>query len=650
MKTLPISRLPGIALNLILILFAARAGLAIAPAGAMQYAEPPFFAKKVAAGELPPVAMRVPAEPRIMDMKKLGREPGEYGGRLRMLMGKHKDIRMMTVYGYARLIGYNEKFELVADILKSFDVQEGRIFTFHLRKGHKWSDGKPFTSEDFRYGWNDVIADEDIGRRGYNRALLVDGKPPQFEVIDETTVRYTWQKPNPNFLPALAAPRPLYLYKPAHYLRQFHKKYQKPDTLAALIKEAKVRDWVALHFGRARQYRPDNPEQPVLTPWRNTVRPPADQFVFVRNPYYHRVDASGKQLPYIDKVVMRMGSKSLIPLKTSSGEADLQARYLYFDNYTVLKQSEKRNNLKVHLWRAGGGSVMTLLPNLNVKDMVWRKVFRDVRFRRALSVAIERHEINQILYFGLARESGNSVIPESPLYKNAYQVAWSRYQPALARKLLDDMGLTTRDGDGYRLLPDGRRLEIVVETAGESTLQTDILELIVDYYKAVGIKLFARPSQRENLRRRVFSGQTLMSVWFGLDNGVPSAETNPSELVPSSQSQLQWPRWGLYRETSGQKGDKPDMPKVLELISLSEKWNVSKEHQERVKIWHAMLKIFCDQVYTIGIVNGTLQPIVVSADLHNVPEKAVYSWAPGAYFGVYMMDSFWFNPGTGVAK
>ena len=115
---------------------------------------------------------------------------------------------------------------LKPDILKRVDSVENRIFTLHLRKGHKWSDGHPFTSEDFRYYWEDIANNPELSKGGPNKLLIVDGELPSVEFPDEYTVRYSWSNPNPYFLSALAGARPLYIYKPAHYLRQFHARYQ----------------------------------------------------------------------------------------------------------------------------------------------------------------------------------------------------------------------------------------------------------------------------------------------------------------------------------------------------------------------------------------------------------------------------------------
>lgn len=626
----------------VIALAALLASLAAGLAPAHAFIETSTLAARVEKGELPSVERRLPDEPLVVDMKAIGRQPGRHGGVMRMLMGKQKDIRMMTVYGYARFVGYDQNLRLKPDILKSYEVTDGRIFTFHLRKGHKWSDGHPFTSEDIRYAWQDVITDKDVSRGYVPGALLVNGKPPAFEVIDELTVRFTWQEPNPNFLPALAAPRPLFLAKPAHYLKQFHKKYQTPEKLKKLIAKYRVRNWRGLQIKLGRQYRPENPDLPTLDPWRNTTKPPAENFVFERNPYFHRVDENGRQLPYIDKVTMRMGSTSLIPTKTGAGESDLQARYIRFDNYTFLKEAESRSGYRVLLWRAGVGSAMALLPNLNVKDEMWRKLNNDVRFRRALSLAINRREINQVVFYGLAHESADSVLRQSPLYSDEYAKAWASHDPKTANLLLDAVGLTRRDSEGYRLLPNGERAQIIVETAGESTEQTDILELIGDHWREVGIKIFTRATQRDVLRRRVFSGQTVMSVWSGMDNAIPTPQTNPAEVAPSSSAQLQWPQWGQYYESNARKGEKPTGA-ALELARLRAAWGRSTTDAERVAIWKKMLKIYSDQVFSIGTVNGAIQPVVVARRLRNVPAEGIYSYSPGAFFGIYHMDAFWYE-------
>lgn len=607
------------------------------------FSEPLMLGAQVSAGALPPVAERLPRRPMVAEMPYEGQTVGRYGGDMTMLMASARDTRIMNVYGYARLVGYDHNLDIVPDLAERVEVEGERSFTFHLRPGHKWSDGSPFTTEDFRYFWDDVANNEDLSPTGPPIQLMVDGEPPRIDIIDETTIRYSWSKPNPGFLPAIAGAYPLYIYQPSTYLKQFHVDYAEPEALQARVKEAGQRDWAALHNRKNNMYRNDNPELPALDPWVLATKPPSERFVFLRNPYYHRVDSTGQQLPYIDRVVFQIADSKLVPAKTGAGESDLQARYLRFDNYTFLKESEKRSGYRVHLWSTETGSQIALYPNLNASDPVWRALLRDVRFRRALSLAVNRHEINQVIYYGLADEQNNAVLKGSPLYREEYATAWAQFDPAMANRLLDEIGLTARDKEGIRLLPDGRPMIIVVETAGESTEETDVLELIGDTWRGVGVKLFPKPSQREVLRNRVFSGEAIMTVWTGIENGLPTADMSPHEFAPTTQQQPMWPKWGQYLETSGESGDEIDMPAPQRLLELMEAWTYAPSREARVAVWHEMLHIFTDQVYTIGTVANVPQPVVVNGKLRNVPAKAMYGWDPGAHFGIYKPDCFWFD-------
>jgi peptide/nickel transport system substrate-binding protein len=624
----------------------ATAGIEILGADAPALLQPPIetpaLQKAVASGDLPPVKARLPRNPRVLNANHQERI-GSHGGEWRMLVGREKDVRLLAVYGYARLVGYTQDFDLVPDILESVEIEDGRIFTLKLREGHRWSDGHPFTTEDFRYWWEDMANNPELSPTGPPRTMLVDGEAPKVTFPDATTVRYAWSKPNPFLLPALAGARPLYIYAPAHYLRAFHERYAAPEELAERVEEAGARNWAQLHNRKDNLYRFDNPELPVLQPWHNTTGMPATRFILERNPFFHRVDAGGRQLPYIDRVLVTVTAGDLIPVKAASGDADLQARGLNFNHYTVLKQDEERGGYDVRLWPTVRGSELALYPNLNVDDPVWRELVRDVRFRRALSLSINRRELNQVVYFGLGQEGNQSVLPESPLYRPEYRSAWAEFDLEQANALLDEIGLTERNDRGFRLLPDGRPMEIVVETAGENPEEVDILQLIADSWGDIGIRMFAKPLQREVLRNRIFAGETLIAMWFGYENGVPTADMSPQEFVPVQQHSYQWSKWGQYYETSGQSGEPVDMPAGQRLLELYDAWLLAPTKAERREIWHEILEIQAEEVFTIGLVARIPQPVVVANDLRNVPEEAIYNWDPGAQFGVYHPDTFWYE-------
>ncbi|WP_457302752.1 ABC transporter substrate-binding protein, partial [Phyllobacterium sp. P5_D12] len=350
-----------------------------------------------------------------------------------------------------------------------------------------------------------------------------------------------------------------------------------------------------------------------------------------------------RQLPYIDRFVLNVSSSSIIPAKTGAGESDLQATGIDFADYTFLKDAEDRYPVKVDLWKMTRGSRVAILPNLNCGDDVWRGLFRDVRVRRALSLAIDRHEINMAVFYGLGVPSADTLLPESPLFKPEYANAWIDHDTEQANALLDEAGLQNRDEDGIRLLPDGRLAEITIETPGESSVDTDVLELVTDHWRKIGIALFIRTSQRDIFRSRAMGGRIMMSIWYGMDNGVATADMNPGQLAPTMDDQLQWPLWGMYYLSHGSQGKAADLPEAIQLTELLGRWQRSAHLAERTEIWQQMLAIYTQQVFSIGLVNGTLQPIVRTSRLQNVPEKGLYGFDPTSYLGIYMPDTFWLS-------
>ncbi|GGO77088.1 peptide ABC transporter substrate-binding protein [Marinobacterium nitratireducens] len=608
------------------------------------YNEAPALAEQVAAGTLPPLEQRLPQKPLQLDYEALGRKVGQYGGKLSMLMGKEKDTRRMTVYGYARLVGYSEQLELVPDILESVEVDHERVFTLHLREGHRWSDGEPFTSEDFRYWWEDVANNEQLYPVGPPALLKVNGRFPTVTFPDATTVRYEWQDPNPDFLASLAAAAPLYIYAPAHYMKQFHEKYADAGELAQRVEQQHKRDWSALHTSLGRLYRNDNPDLPVLQPWHQTTASPSSRYLFERNPYFHRVDPEGNQLPYIDSIVMGITESKLIPAKAATGETDLQAQYLRFSDYTLLKRNAPDYGFRVALWQIAKGAHQALFPNLNHEDPAWRELFRDVRFRRALSLAINRAEINRVIYYGMAVTGQNTLLPRSPLYKPEYRERWAEFDIDKANALLDDIGLTDRDNAGIRKLPDGRSLEIIVETFDGTSEQADVLQLIADSWRQIGVQLHIKPSNLDNVRRRVYAGEAQMTISSGLENGIATVANSPYELAPVKQEYYQWPKFGQYYETNGAAGSPIDMPEAKHLMELLGSWYGAESEQGRREAWQQMLDVHADNVFSIGILAGVMQPIAIDSQLQNVPDEGIWNWDPGAHFGLYSPDTFWLKP------
>ncbi len=611
--------------------------LASDPLAALQ--ETPMFADKVKAGTLPPVARRIPEQPFVVKTFAGDDGPGRQGGQLTMLMVRTRDTVMMTVYSYTRLIVYDAAFKLEPDILESYENKEDRAFTFKLRAGHKWSDGHPFTTEDFRFFWEDIANNKDLSPSGPPVELLVDGKPPKVEIVDERTIRYSWDTPNPYFIQSQARAAPLFLFTPAHYLKKFHPRYT--DAAKGGQRDG---DWVQIFRRVDTMFTNDNADMPTLNPWVLTTPPPAQRYVFVRNPYYHRIDEMGQQLPYADRVIFAVTSPNLIAAKAALGEANLQLRYLKMRDYTFLQNSARRSGVSVRLWEVGSGSQLALFPNLNTNDAEWRGLFRDVRFRRALSTAIDRDELNQVVYLGLATPSNNTVMSRSELFKPAYATQWATYDPKAASKLLDEIGLTGRDADGIRRLPDGRAAVVVVESQSEMTEDADTLQLIADGWKKIGIKMLVKLQTLENFWRRTASGEALMTAYAGVFNAVPTPDTSPREFAPVAGTGLQWLKWGMYIESKGKQGEKCDMPEARKLLDDVKEWEHATDEAGRREAWEKILQTNAEQVFSIGTVNGIRQPIVVGPEIRNVPKEGFYAWDPGGYVGLYQPDTFWVAP------
>jgi peptide/nickel transport system substrate-binding protein len=604
--------------------------------------ESPFLAARVASGELPPVAERVPAVPVVRDMEALGREFGVQGGRLRTMVTRARDVRLMVTWGYARLVGYTETYTLEPDLLRDVEVEDGRRFTLRLRPGHRWSDGHPFTAADFRYYWEDVANNPELSPSGPPAFLLVDGAYPTVSFPDDETVIYEWPVPNPRFLPTLAQARPPFIYRPAHYLKQFHAAYADEATLSAMVEADRARNWAQLHNSRDEMYDFDVPDLPTLQPWINLNERNNQRYDLVRNPFFHRIDARGVQLPYIDEVEVTVAAGGLITARLAQGEADLQVRGIGFSDTAVLKAGEDSGGYTTHLWISGVGSEIALYPNLNYEEPELRALLRDRRFRRAMSLGIDRRAISELLYFGLAKTRTVSPLEQSPFFDPA--LAEAPFDPDEANRLLDELGLTARAGDGTRLLPSGQRLDIVAESAGERQEESDALELVAEMWRGIGLNLIHRPLDRDILRNLAYRGAAMMPVWSAWNNGIPTAAYPPEEQTPVRQDTFTWPKWGQYFQTKGQAGEPPDTEEGIRLLELYHDWLGATGEAGRATAWQEILDIHAREEFVIGLVNRVPQPVVASNRLRNVPTEGLYAWDPGAHLGVHRMDEFFFAP------
>ena len=423
--------------------------------------EPPALAAKVAAGELPPVADRLPVNPVVVG----GREAiGTYGGEVRMI---HFDpVWFISEYGWfaERMLAYSDidLRTIVPNVFESWEIEEdGKSFTFHLRKGMKWSDGEPVTTEDVEFWWVDLATNTDLSS-SVSWQYRHGGEVMQLDILDDYSFKITFAAPFGNF--------PAYLTRwhmgdwliPKHYLKQFHAKYEDEAKLNSMASEKQLEGWAQLFnnkngWGINIWQGPENaPEYPSLSAWVIASQPEEGLFLWDRNPYYWKVDQVGNQLPYVDNIrIDYVASHEIVSMKIIQGDLDYVGPHdVSIARYPLYKENEPGNNYVVGDYLSCMTDRYTLYPQHNLpEDPVLEKLVNHPNFVKALSVAIDRDEINESLFFGMARMGQLGPMPSSKYYKEKYGTAWAQYDPDLANKLLDEMGLDKRDGEGFRLRP-----------------------------------------------------------------------------------------------------------------------------------------------------------------------------------------------------
>ncbi|MFT3735847.1 MAG: ABC transporter substrate-binding protein [Rhodocyclaceae bacterium] len=335
--------------------------MAMLMAGAAQaYNEAPELAAAVKLGKLPPVAQRLPNKPEVI---KPLHSIGSYGGALRSALRGSGDgnaiLRFVSPQG---LVRWNKSFSgLEGNLAESWTVSsDASEFTFKLRPGIKWSDGKPFTTEDILFSMNDLVGNQQFFPSAPSR-YVADGKFVKVDRLDDRTVRFKFARSFRTFTEELATPlgqHPV-LY-PKHYCQQFHPKYNPrvEDEVRAL----RVQDWMSLMRLKCGDLevvtRWGNPEKPTLDPW--VIEQPyhggATRVTMRRNPYFWQVDTAGNQLPYIDRLEFKVVSDiETIILAAVSGQLDLQIRHIQnTQNLPLLSENETKGRYK-----------MLALPDIN---------------------------------------------------------------------------------------------------------------------------------------------------------------------------------------------------------------------------------------------------------------------------------------------
>ncbi|MGC8813121.1 ABC transporter substrate-binding protein [Dictyoglomus sp.] len=597
--------------------------------GQKKYNESPMTAALVREGKLPPVEQRLPKNPIVV---KPLEEVGVYGGTLRrawMGPGDRWGIAKICYDANNLMRWASDSKTILPWLVEKYTVsKDGRVFTFKLREGLKWSDGHPMTTDDVIFWYEDVIGNEELTPT-FPSGFVQDGVRAKFIKVDDYTFRIEFKNPNPMFIYTFPtqgwfidnSKGSFAFYAPKHYLMQFHPKYTPKDKLEALAKQKGFNKWYELF-----QFMIDyiqNPDLPTMSPWKIVSKSPNEPvFVMERNPYYPVVDTEGNQLPYIDRVVHYLVSDAeMINMKAVAGEIDFQARHMRLPNYTLFMQNKDKGNYRILIWRTGTGADPAIYLNQNVKDPVKRKLFQDARFRQALSLAINREEINKILFFGLGVPMQAAIPPGSAYYDKAWAQAYAQYDPGRAKILLDAIGLKVGK-DGFRIGPDGKPIELIVSfTTYPGSANMSTMELIKSYWEKIGIKTIIKQVDRSLYTTQCNSGDIEIGVWV-MDR-MSNVAISAGRLLGTWTDGPWAPLYARWYWTKGQEGEEPtgDIKKIYDLW---DEFNRTVDARKRDTIIRQIIALHRKNIWIIGTVGGIPQLVIVNNKLRNVPDGILW--------------------------
>jgi peptide/nickel transport system substrate-binding protein len=601
--------------------------------------EAPMLAERVQAGELPPLEERIPANPVVLEPVE---SLGEYGGTWHSGLRGGQDTAWLTrILGYDYLVRWDPNWEeIIPNLAESFEASEDATeYTFTLREGTKWSDGEPFTADDIVFWYQDVLVNEDYEAiHPVPSWLLANGEPVVVEKVDDYTVKFVFPAPNGLFLQRLATPDGSQPTRyPMHYCSQFHPDYNS-ENLDELIAENEATDWVNLFELKCGNIQGtpydalwNNADLPTLYAWDITTGYGGNttQVVAERNPYYWKVDPEGRQLPYLDSLEAEIGDDvQVLVLRAMNGEIDMQDRHIAtLDNKAVFADNMEAGDYHFFETIPSSMNSNAIALNLTHKDPVKREIFQNKDFRIALSHAINRQEIIDVVYVGQGEPYQLAPRPTSPFYNERLAKQYTEYDPDLANEMLDAI-YPEKNAEGIRLGPDGNPISFNVEVDATQLDRVNVMELVKGYWEAVGIQINVVAEDRSLLYTRKDGNEHDVAVWGG-DGGL-DVLLEPRWYFPFSGESLYaeaWQSW--YNNPSGEGAlTAPEEPPAAtqQQMELYDQIKASGDPAEQAELMAQILEIAADEFYAIGISLGAPGYGIVKNNFHNVPSPHPGAW------------------------
>ena len=593
---------------------------------AVEFSEAPILTEKVAAGELPALEERLPENPLVVEPLD---EVGVYGGTLRRGFTGPGDHNSYVRWMYDSLVRFSQDGttitpHLIESLTSNEDFTE---WTFNMLKGAKWSDGSPFTSADILFWWFDYYLNPELQPAPLPWVYNEDGTPMEVTAPDDYTVVFKFKEPITTIPDEVAAMDnrdnlvPMFL--PSEYLKQFHATYTDVNKLNEMAKAESFDTWKQLFENRQAPYR--NPERPVMAPWMSVTTINDPIYTLVRNPYYVAVDTAGQQLPYIDQInFIFFQDKNALNVAAIQGQLDQQDRHVDLINYPVLvEEGEKTGLYNVRTWGTFGGDDAALSINYYYPgNEEYKKLFQNQQFRYALSVAIDREEMIESAFSGLGEARQPVPRSDHPYYPgDEYAYYATQYAPDEANKILDDLGLTERDAEGFRKMPDGSRMMIEIAWVPQFANWGDIAMMIAEDWKEIGIEGVVVENERTNHFAKRDSNELMTEIWNEDTTGYPftgapkfDPRTSPGICVATAAR--------TWINSDGKEGEEPndDFKRVMEIIDTGKRSGTEK----KIELAQELFRIWSHGLYEIGLVGLTPAVqgvVVVNNNLMNVPQS-----------------------------
>ncbi|GAB5428560.1 MAG: ABC transporter substrate-binding protein [Devosia indica] len=623
-----LNHLSGLAGAVALTAILAAAG----PAWAQQQA--PMLDALVESGELPPVEERLPANPLVVEPVD---SIGTYGGTWRSaLRGGLDNAWIARTVAYDGLVRYNREWdEIIPNLAESWEVSEdSRVYTFKLREGLKWNNGSPFTSADIAF------AVELMSEPSYGAGTFIKNpnNPVTVEVIDETTFSFVFENPNGLIMDDLASVNGFTVVSlNKEYCSQFYPKYN-PDA-EANAQAAGFETW-ELHMQDRCSWATEtirwaNPDLPMMNPWmiEEPLTGDATRTTFVRNPYYWKVDTEGNQLPYIDRLTMRVSdSLEEITLMALNGEIDFQDRHIAtVANQPLFFDGQEAGDYRLGANVPSTSNTLVLQFNMNHVDEKRRELFQNKDFRIGVSHLLDRQEIIDVVFTGQGEPFQVAPRPESPFYDEEFAKQYTEYDPDAAAAAFEAAGLV-KSGEFYTFA-DGTPLQITIDLIASFRSEwVDMMELMQLQLEAGGLDIELNNIDRTLYYDKRPLGDYDAQIWQG-DGGLDVVQ-EPRYYFPANGESVwafRWQAW--YNGANPEIAEEPaDWAKAQ--MDLYTQLRAEGDPDVRSDLMKQILEISKENFPVIGVSLPGNGYYIAKNNMRNIAEPMLHAYlfpTPGPY-------------------